>query len=94
MNLNFDQELKQYRMVVALKKVNRPLVNRGVLFNQKVLTACGEIHAGLMRCPKESQNKFMTDNPDFLRVSHGCIIWIGERSEQKVVSTYLTYIEC
>lgn len=68
MNLNLNNLEQLYKMIVKIKAsgpAGQAFVEAGVLFNQKVLTACGQIHAGLMQLSDEEAEKFKTDNKKF-----------------------------
>jgi hypothetical protein len=70
MKMNFDNELGLYQAIQAIKKsspAGKSFIEAGVLFNQKVLTACGAIHAGLLALSDEAAEQFKTDNPDFFQ---------------------------
>jgi hypothetical protein len=66
--MNFDSELGLYQMVNAIKvgsPEGRAFIEGGVLFNQKVLTACGAIHVKLMQLSDEDAEQFKADNSFF-----------------------------
>lgn len=65
MDINLDIEQQQYRLLVELKKTNPAFVAGGILFNQKVLTACGEIDARLLQISVVERAKFIEENPEF-----------------------------
>ena len=68
MNINFKTEEQTYKMINAIKKSGpggKSFIEAGVLFNQKVLTACGKIHAALLQLSDEEAEKFKSDNKEF-----------------------------
>ena len=65
MRFNFDRELAQYKFIQEIKKVNHSFYNGGVLFNQEVLMACGQIDYGLNRLSRVDRDRFIVDNKDF-----------------------------
>lgn len=71
MKFNFEIEQERYRRIVALKKVNKSFVSGGVLFNQKVLTACGRVHAKLLLLGDVKLAVFMAEQSKFF----GGAVW-------------------
>lgn len=65
MNIDFTLEEQQYKDIVALKAKNPSFVAASVLFNQKVLMACGKIDARLLQISTAGRAKFIEENPKF-----------------------------
>lgn len=67
MKMNFNNELALYKMVTAIKKANQSFYDGVILFNQKVLTACGKIHAGLMQLEPIIADLFKAEHGEFFK---------------------------
>jgi len=64
-NINFDIEAQRYKFIVELKKQCLEFVAGGVLFNQKVLIACGSIDTALQSLSISEREKFINGNQVF-----------------------------
>jgi hypothetical protein len=65
MHFDFTRETSLYRWTQGLKKDAPALYGGGVVFNQKILTACGKIDHALHLLSKTDREKFIADNPQF-----------------------------
>ena len=65
MKIDFTIEQQNYKAVTALKKIMPDFIAGGVLFNQKVLIACGKIDVKLQSLTMIIQKQFINDNQDF-----------------------------
>jgi len=65
MKIDLSKEEAAYKAVQALKKSDPALYDTGVLFNQNLLTACGQIHAALLQLDDDACAEFKADNTDF-----------------------------
>jgi len=65
MNFNFDREQSSYQLAQRLKKDNKPLYDNLVLFNQKILMACGKIDGRLQQLSDEERERFISEHQSF-----------------------------
>ena len=66
--MNFDSQVKMYQALQAIKKespAGKAWFDGGVLFNQKVLMACGKIDMALKQLSKDERDKFMNEHKRF-----------------------------
>jgi hypothetical protein len=64
-DFDFTVEQSRYQMITAMKKAMPDFVAGGVLFNQKILTACGKIDTAMSLLSENDKEKFMAENVGF-----------------------------
>lgn len=61
MGIDFTCEEATYKMLLVLKRVNKPVYEVCVLFNQQILMACGKIHNALLQLSDVGRTNIMQD---------------------------------
>ena len=90
MNFNFEKEETVYKMINGIKASGpggKSFIEAGVLFNQKVLTACGKIHATLLQLDPDAAEKFKADNKEFFE----SFAWVYYTDWQKTKAKSLAH---